>query len=74
MGRIRDWAKCLDSGARRQVAKKEWIRASRPRCHACGGPVEPSDKAADEHAVHHNATLADRSKIEAKTNSGKEKT
>jgi len=68
MGRIRDWAKCLDCGERRMVSHKEWIRASRPRCRACGGPVEPSDAAADEHASHYEAEKVDQHRRDVKTN------
>lgn len=66
MGRMRDWAKCVDCGSRRQVKHKEWIRASQPRCYACGGRVEPSDDAKDEHAEHHDASRENRSLIEQK--------
>jgi hypothetical protein len=67
MGRIRDWAKCLECGERRMVSHKEWIRASRPRCLRCGGTIEPSDTAADEHAAHSNALKDDQSKRDRKT-------
>jgi hypothetical protein len=73
MGRIKDWAKCLDCGARRLVRHKEWIRASRPRCLACGGPIEPSGKAADEHASHYDAEKDDRAKRDRKTGRDKVK-
>ena len=67
MGRLRDWAQCLDCGSRRLVSHKEWIRASRPRCLACGGPIEPSAAAADEHAEHNTALRDDQSKRDQKT-------
>jgi len=54
MGRMKDWAKCLDCGERRIVYHKEWIRAARPRCLRCGGPIEPSKAAAKEHTVHYD--------------------
>jgi thioredoxin reductase len=69
MGRMRDLATCLDCGERRLVSHKEWIRASRPRCFACGGTVEPSSQAAiSEHASHVAAQKADQSVRDAKTN------
>lgn len=49
MGRKYDIATCRDCGAHRRVDHREWIRASRPRCLACGGPVEASNQAANEH-------------------------
>ena len=68
MGRYKDWAKCLDCGERRMVSRKEWIRAARPRCRACGGPVEPSDTAANEHVAHYEAEKVDQILRDAKTN------
>lgn len=58
MGVIRDLATCLDCGNRQTVRKREWIRASRPRCVACGGPVEPSVPARDDMARHNDAQVA----------------
>jgi hypothetical protein len=66
MGQYKDWAKCLDCNERRMVTKKEWLRASRPRCYRCGGPVEPSAKAADEHATGHDAHEAAKTAMRKK--------
>ena len=54
MGRMWDIAVCLNSrcGERRRVYHREWIRASRPRCLGCGGPIEPSSSASEEHVEH----------------------
>lgn len=30
---------CLDCGQQAQVARRELIRAARPRCTRCGGPL-----------------------------------
>ena len=68
MGIRRDWAKCTSCGARRLVAHREWIRASRPRCLKCGGPIEISADAADEHAAHHDGLKEDRALRDQKTN------
>lgn len=73
MGRIKDWAKCVDCGARRQVRHKEWIRASRPRCLSCGGIIEPSETAAEEHAAHRAAEKDDQVKRDMKTGRDKMK-
>lgn len=48
-------AECLDCGAKRQVSSKEWIRAARPRCYDCGGPVEPSESARERYLLHTTA-------------------
>lgn len=55
MGRMKDLAKCRDCGTRRQVWHIEWIRAARPRCRACGGPLQQSEASAKEHAAHRDA-------------------
>lgn len=34
-------AVCRDCGHKQEVARKEWDRAARPRCLACGGLVDP---------------------------------
>jgi len=52
MGKCWDIAKCLNCGETRKVSHREWIRAARPRCLACGGPVEPSTAAHEEHIDH----------------------
>ena len=49
MGKFWDIATCLNCGERRRVYRREWIRAARPRCLACGGPVEPSKPAKSQH-------------------------
>lgn len=33
----RQYCKCMDCGTRRMVQTREWDRAARPRCYACGG-------------------------------------
>jgi len=67
MGRRKDWAKCLSCGSRRLVEHKEWIRASRPRCRACGGAIELSTTAADEQAAHTDAQKEDQARRDVKT-------
>ena len=52
MGKFWDIAKCLNCGEKSKVRHREWIRASRPRCPGCGGPVEPSKAAYEEHVDH----------------------
>lgn len=67
MGIRKDWARCLNCGARRLVEHKEWIRRSRPRCLACGGAIEISSTAAKEHAEHTDAKKADQDKRDIQT-------
>ena len=65
MGRKFDVAKCIDCGTRRKVEHREWIRAARPRCYACGGPVEVSNQAAGEHIEsEHTARVLSRREID----------
>lgn len=52
MGVRYDWAKCCNCGQRCQVKKKLWLRAARPRCMTCGGPLEQSEAARDGDIVH----------------------
>lgn len=52
MGRFRDWATCLRCGKRRLVNHREWIKAAGARCLDCGGPLEPSSVASEEHVTH----------------------
>ena len=52
MGQKYDMGRCLSCGTIRKVLHREWIRAARPRCLACGGPLEASHKASGEHAKH----------------------
>ena len=68
MGHRRDWATCLDCGERRMVPHREWIRASRPRCLGCGGPLEVSTTAADEQARHLDAKLKSNARRDKMTN------
>lgn len=63
MGVHWDWATCLDCGKRRTVKHREWIRASRPRCLACGGPVEPSEAAKDDHRESLDAHARTKAKL-----------
>jgi ribosomal protein S27E len=37
----KQYAKCVDCKTRRIVYLREWDRVSQPRCHACGGRLEP---------------------------------
>jgi uncharacterized protein with PIN domain len=55
MGVKYDIGECCRCSKRRRVAHKEWIRASRPRCLECGGPLEPSAMATEEHVSHQDA-------------------
>lgn len=52
MGYHYDYGVCRDCGKKRRVRHVEWIRASRPKCRACGGGLDPSMTASDEHAAH----------------------
>ena len=47
-----DVAFCLDCGVKRRVGRHEWQHAARPRCHACGGPIEQSMASAERHKTH----------------------
>lgn len=68
MGATKDLAMCVDCGVRRIVRHKEWIRASQPRCRACGGRLEMSATAYDDHVAHNDALKDDRHKRDLKTN------
>jgi|GEM_PF-6186645 len=68
MGQYRDWATCLDCLAREQVKKKAWNRASKPRCKACGGILEPSPKAREEMMSHGDAQKEEQIRRDKKTN------
>jgi hypothetical protein len=52
MGQKYDMGTCLSCGTTRKVLHREWIRAARPRCLACGGALEASHRASGEHAKH----------------------
>lgn len=54
MGQYWDIGKCRDCGKQRKVKHKEWIRAAAPRCYDCGGGLDPSEPAQEEHAGHHD--------------------
>ena len=56
MGRRYDIGECVDCGNKNRVLHKEWGRASPPRCSACGGRLEPSETAKEEHV--HKGTAA----------------
>jgi len=70
MGRIKDIAQCVECGVRRAVEHKEWIRAAQPRCFACGGRLEPSLSAHEEHVAHADAQKADQHKRDVKRAGG----
>ena len=55
MGIRFDLATCVDCGTRRQVRHREWIHATQPRCFNCGGRIEPSGPAYEQHLVHNEA-------------------
>lgn len=63
MGRQFDVAVCLDCKTHRRVYHREWIRASRPRCLKCGGPVEISNMAREEHLAHQEAKAYANAKV-----------
>jgi hypothetical protein len=44
-----DFGVCRDCGLKTKVNHKEWMRAAIPRCRACGGSLEESNAAGDEH-------------------------
>lgn len=52
MGIRSDWAQCCSCGKRTMIKKKLWLRASRPRCMECGGPLEQSEAARQGDIVH----------------------
>ncbi len=52
MGHKYDMGTCCSCGTKRIVTHKEWIRASRPRCYECGGPLEQSAQSYREHVTH----------------------
>lgn len=58
MGHHYDIGTCDDCGTRRKVLHREWIRAARPRCPACGGYLDVSAMASDEHVTHEDAARA----------------
>ena len=64
MGQFKDKAHCVDCGAERVVKHREWIRASQPRCYSCGGRVERSAAAAEEHVAHADAKRASDAKAD----------
>jgi len=47
---------CQDCGNRQRVSHREWIRASRPRCQACGGSLQKSE-AAQINDINHKEAL-----------------
>jgi hypothetical protein len=69
MGDYFDMVTCIDCGSRRQVSRNEWNRAARPRCLACGGPVEIS-VAANEQRLNRQNLAKDLSKKRSKNGQG----
>ena len=67
MGAYRDWAKCLECGEREMVNRVRWFKASRPRCKACGGPLEKSEAAQEMDADRTEATNEQAIRIEKLT-------
>ena len=63
MGSRYDMAGCVECGSRRRVYHREWLRASAPRCRACGGRVEESSAARKEHTTHDDEARGRRPKI-----------
>ena len=67
MGILKDLATCLLCNHKQMVKHREWIRASRPRCVACGGAIEQSAVSRDEHAAHRDAKYERDVMCDAKT-------
>ena len=63
MGNKGDIAKCRDCGNRRLVLKREWLRAARPRCTACGGPLENSYAARKQNLLKDGEKLIQGEKV-----------
>ena len=49
------WAVCRECGHRIHVKRHELLRASPPRCTACGGMVDLSEGGQEEYAEHREA-------------------
>jgi hypothetical protein len=58
MGAKWDMGTCADCGLMRRVSHREWLRASQPRCRACGGRLEISSRARHEHKAHEGEARA----------------
>ena len=57
------WFTCLDC-EERQMIPRYWLnRRSKPRCHACGGPLIESTTCANTMADGHEARLSQASGI-----------
>lgn len=69
MGNYFDMVACIDCGTRRRVSRNEWNRAARPRCLACGGPVEISG-VANEQRLNRQNLAKDLSKKRSKNGQG----
>jgi hypothetical protein len=55
MGKKWDMPTCYACGTKQRVGKAEWIRASRPRCMACGELLLQARGAIQKDAEHHDA-------------------
>lgn len=71
MGLKRDLATCLSCNHKQMVNHREWIRASRPRCVACGGAMEKSAAAHDDEKRHQGMKQDSDAMRDEKTNSRK---
>jgi hypothetical protein len=63
------YAKCVDCQVRRIVARKEWNRASQPRCYACGGRLEICGGKSSKVNVEINVMALERKALERERNS-----
>jgi transposase-like protein len=71
MGIKRDLATCLSCDHKQMVKHHEWIRASRPRCVACGGAVEQSTASRMEQAVQRDEKRERNARFDKNTNGRK---
>ena len=67
MGFKWDIGKCCDCGKFEKVYHREWTRASRPKCIACGGRLDPSEQATKEHAKFADVRKESRAAHKKKT-------
>jgi NAD-dependent SIR2 family protein deacetylase len=60
MGTKYDLGECVDCHQRQRVRHLEWVRAAAPRCRNCGGRLEPSAVAYEEHLQRRMSTAERR--------------